>query len=155
MTSRTRPLTPKQLQFIEAYVTNNGNATQAAQTAGYKGNYNTVSSTAVENLQKPAIKDAIARRQRELAESGKLPDADRITQELWSIARDSTHDPSPRVSALRTLADIQGMLQGGRAELPEGLGKFLGMIADASRVRVVEAPAPRSLSASEDEPAQE
>ena len=61
-----RKLTLKQKAFIEEYLTNGGNGVKAAERAEYKGCYNTLGSIAVENLQKLAIKNAIAVRTKEL-----------------------------------------------------------------------------------------
>ena len=55
----TRKLTGKQQAFIENYCSNGYNGYQAAKSARYKGNYSTLGSIAVENLQKLAIKAAI------------------------------------------------------------------------------------------------
>lgn len=58
-----RRLTEKQRRFVEAYMGEAaGNATEAARLAGYKGNANQLGSIGTENLQKPAIQEAIALR---------------------------------------------------------------------------------------------
>lgn len=58
-----RKLTEKQRRFVEAYMGEAaGNATEAARLAGYKGNANQLGSIGTENLQKPAIAEAIAER---------------------------------------------------------------------------------------------
>jgi len=58
-TEKKKKLTLKQTQFIKHYFEQNGNGTQAAKLAGYKGNNNTLHVVAIENLQKPAIQEAI------------------------------------------------------------------------------------------------
>lgn len=55
-------LTPKQILFIDAYIANGGNGTQAAEDAGYKGSRETLAADAYENLNKPHIKAEIERR---------------------------------------------------------------------------------------------
>lgn len=55
-----RLLTTKQLRFIEFY---DGNATDAARKAGYKGNDVTLGAVGDENLKKPRIKAAIKARE--------------------------------------------------------------------------------------------
>lgn len=60
------PLTLKQKAFCDEYIRNGGNATQAAKTAGYKGNDNTLHTIGGENLRKPAISAYIAERQGEI-----------------------------------------------------------------------------------------
>lgn len=53
-------LTPKQLGFVLAYTgTARGNATEAAELAGYNGVPATLASIGAENLRKPAILEAI------------------------------------------------------------------------------------------------
>ena len=55
-------LTPKQILFIDCYIANGGNGTQAAEDAGYKGSRETLAAIAYENLNKPHIKAEIERR---------------------------------------------------------------------------------------------
>lgn len=56
-----RKLTPKMQAFVEAYAgPAQGNATEAARLAGYKGSANTLKSVGAENLAKPAIASALA-----------------------------------------------------------------------------------------------
>ena len=52
-------LTGKQELFIAHYVTNGFNATEAARSAGYKGNENGLAVTGSQNLRKPKIREAI------------------------------------------------------------------------------------------------
>jgi phage terminase small subunit len=54
-----KELTMKQQAFCAEYITNNGNGTQAALKAGYKGNKYTIKQVASENLAKPYIKEYI------------------------------------------------------------------------------------------------
>jgi len=51
----TEQLTGKQRVFIAAYLSNGFNATEAARTAGYKGNTATLGAVGYENLRKPLI----------------------------------------------------------------------------------------------------
>lgn len=53
-------LTPKQAAFVEAYLANGGNATEAAATAGYAGNRTTLAAVGSENLKKPLVVQALA-----------------------------------------------------------------------------------------------
>lgn len=57
---RAKKLTVKQQLFVDAY---NGNATDAARKAGYKGSNATLGAVGAENLRKPQIAEAIANRQ--------------------------------------------------------------------------------------------
>lgn len=60
-------LTAKQDAFVKAYLLNNGNATQAAITAGYSKK--TANEIGAENLAKPSIKEAIEKHQKKGEES--------------------------------------------------------------------------------------
>ena len=55
-------LTGKQRAFIDHWFENGYNGTEAARSAGYKGNDNTLAAVASENLTKPKIKKVIERR---------------------------------------------------------------------------------------------
>jgi hypothetical protein len=62
-----RKISHKQQKFINAYLGSaNGNATEAAKQAGYKGNRVTLQAIGSENLSKPLISQAI---DREMAKS--------------------------------------------------------------------------------------
>jgi hypothetical protein len=57
-----RKISHKQQKFINAYLgAANGNATEAAKLAGYKGNRHTLQAIGSENLSKPVISEAINR----------------------------------------------------------------------------------------------
>ncbi len=58
-------LTHKQANFIESFLSNGGNATQAARDAGYSGTPDTLKQVASENLAKPYIRRRIAERMQE------------------------------------------------------------------------------------------
>lgn len=60
-------LTNKQRLFVEFYLSNGLNATDAARRAGYKGNDVTLAAVGWENLRKPQIKSQIDQRLREAA----------------------------------------------------------------------------------------
>jgi phage terminase small subunit len=57
LTSKQGDLTSKQKLFVEAYLTNGGNGTQAALSAGYRAR--SAAQQASENLRKPEIQAAI------------------------------------------------------------------------------------------------
>lgn len=70
MPSRTpntvETLSEKQRRFVEAYMGEAaGNATKAAELAGYKGSYATIAAVARDNLRRPAIRAAIDQRAEE------------------------------------------------------------------------------------------
>jgi phage terminase small subunit len=80
-------LKTKQRLFVESYLSNGFNATEAARMAGYQGNDNTLSSVGYENLRKPEIAAAVSGRVNEAAMS-----ANEVLARLSSIARGSVSD---------------------------------------------------------------
>lgn len=80
-------LTGKQKVFIDAYLSNGFNATEAARTAGYKGDSNTLSSVGYENLRKPEILVVVNGRLNEAAMS-----ANEVLARLSRIARGEVDD---------------------------------------------------------------
>jgi phage terminase small subunit len=66
--TKQRPLTMKQRLFVEEYIQNNGNGTQAAIKAGYKGDEYNVKAIASRNLTKSNIKALIDKKKAEIAE---------------------------------------------------------------------------------------
>jgi hypothetical protein len=80
-------LTGKQQVFIDAYLSNGFNATDAARQAGYEGNENTLSSVGYENLRKPEIASEVSSRLNESAMS-----ANEVLERLSTIARGEVTD---------------------------------------------------------------
>jgi phage terminase small subunit len=80
-------LTTKQRLFVEYYLSNGFNATEAARAAGYKGNENTLSSVGYENLRKPEIAAVVSERVNEAAMG-----ANEVLARLSAIARGSVTD---------------------------------------------------------------
>ena len=69
-------LTPKQDDFVKAYLLNGGNATQAAIKAGYSEK--TAQQVGSENLLKPVIKNSLAKHQQKNDESYIWSKADKL-----------------------------------------------------------------------------
>lgn len=88
-------LTEKQKRFVEEYLVDL-NATQAARRAGYSGK--TAYSIGQENLRKPAIQAALARRQETYAKRVEWTVED-ILADLRTIATDPTQRPADRLKA--------------------------------------------------------
>ncbi len=88
MSKKWRP-TPKQALFIDEYFTCGMNATQAAIRAGYSKR--SAYSIGQENLKKPEIAEAIAKRQAMKAEKLQIT-ADDIARELHKIAFSNAAD---------------------------------------------------------------
>lgn len=75
-------LTGKQRVFVDAYLSNGFNATEAARAAGYRGNNNVLSVTGHENLRNPKISVIVKERLNEAAMS-----ANEVIARLSEIAR--------------------------------------------------------------------
>jgi phage terminase small subunit len=75
-------LTTKQRLFVESYLSNGFNATEAARTAGYKGKEHTLHVVGYENLRKPEIAAVVSERINEVAMS-----ANEVLARLTQIAR--------------------------------------------------------------------
>lgn len=99
-------LTGKQRKFVTEYLNGaNFNATAAAQRAGYKATKkHTFESIGSENLQKPAIKQAI-----DEFFAGAEVSAEETLRELSKLARGDSKD---KVRALALLASHHGLLDG-------------------------------------------
>lgn len=80
-------LTGKQQAFINAYLSNGFNATDAARQAGYEGNDITLAAVGYENLRKPQIATVINERVNEAAMS-----ANEVLARLSQIARGEVTD---------------------------------------------------------------
>lgn len=80
-------LTTKQRLFVESYLSNGFNATEAARVAGYKGNDVTLAAVGYENLRKPQIASVISERINEAAMS-----ANEVMARLSAIARGDIED---------------------------------------------------------------
>jgi phage terminase small subunit len=80
-------LTGKQQAFINAYLSNGFNATEAAREAGYEGNVNVLGVTGHENLRNPKIASIVQERLNEAAMS-----ANEVLARLSKIARGEVTD---------------------------------------------------------------
>ena len=83
----TDGLTTKQRLFVESYLSNGFNATEAARAAGYKGDSRTLAVVGFENLRKPNIAALVSARINEAAMS-----ANEVMARLSAIARGSVAD---------------------------------------------------------------
>lgn len=115
MTTAPPKLTLKRERFVGFYL-KHGNATQAYQQA-YNASPEVARRAASRLLTNVDVQQAIAIREQELAEADEATPA-AITAELWKLARHGDTSAS-RVSALRTLADIHGMMSGSQRDLPD------------------------------------
>lgn len=86
--------------FVEAYIANGGNATEAAKTAGYSAK--TAGVTGCQLLKDPNVSSAIAERSKSLAKKYELT-ADLVVK---SIVQELTFDPANLYQAGGQLKDI-------------------------------------------------
>jgi hypothetical protein len=92
-------LTAKQQLFCEFYIGEaNGNATESARLAGYKGSDETLRAIGSQNLTKLNISDVCRERVNEVALS-----ADKVLSELSEIALDKSEATRDRIAALQLL----------------------------------------------------
>ena len=99
MSGKEIKLTVKQQRFVDAY---DGNATEAARIAGYKGSDRTLTQVGAENLAKHYIADAIQKRLTKSAKKTIMSREDR--QEFWSeTIKDVEQDMSSRLRASELL----------------------------------------------------
>lgn len=124
-----RPLTMKQLLFIDAYLeTQNG--TESARRAGYKGNDNVLNQQAMDNLRNPTIARRVSQRLAPIIKRSKMS-ADQVLEELSDIAASDWRDHlqikmkdgevidaqlklGDKVKALEIMAKYHGLLQADR-----------------------------------------
>ena len=98
-------LTVKQDKFVKAYLLNNGNATQAAITAGYSKK--TANEIGAENLAKPSIKEAIEKHQKKGEESFIWSKKKKLEM-LEKIAEKATSD-DPEKGMINMVAAISAL----------------------------------------------
>lgn len=98
-----RRLTVKQKRFIEFF---EGNATEAARAAGYKGGENVLCQVGRENLTKPHIRALIE--EREHRKSSKKIATRSERQEFWTeVMTDAKNDMKHRLKASELLGKSQ------------------------------------------------
>jgi len=96
----TPKFTPKQQRFIDFY---DGNATDAARKAGYKGNDNTLAQMGDQNLRKLKITKAIKDRETKRNKS-KIADREE-RQQFWT---DSMRDPDIDIKDRQKASELLG-----------------------------------------------
>lgn len=93
--------TIKQRAFAAHYVTNGGNATEAARAAGYKGDDNALAVQGARNLRHPKVAP--------LVEAAAIPVEELVWQTIREVARD-TSEPHARTRSVELAAKIRGMM---------------------------------------------
>ena len=118
-TVKARPLTGKQLAFVNAYLANGFNALQAARSAGYSDSSDkALSVMGAQNLANPKIRSEINKRQAALQERGNVT-PDYIVGRLLTNADNSERD---------------GRYDWSNKSL-EIVGRHLGMFVDRSETK--------------------
>lgn len=128
-------LTNKQRLFVEAYLSNGLNATDAARRAGYKGNDVTLAAVGGENTRKPLIRARIDERLRQaamsadevlfrLTQQAKAPDMTEFIKLDWIYGPDLTGKMVPVDQALDI--DLDKIREAGLGHLIKGIRKTRG-----------------------------
>jgi phage terminase small subunit len=122
-------LTTKQQLFCEFYIgAANGNATEAARLAGYKGNDVTLTSVGAENLRKPHISALCKKRVQEAAMS-----ADAVLKHISAIALATNEATRDRLTALQLLGKFHKLFTDNLDLKSNGKGlTFAAIVALAS-----------------------
>lgn len=111
--------TGKQAKFVAAYLSNGLNGTEAARTAGYKGNDKTLAVVAYENLRKPNVRVEI-----DEALKANAMSRDEVLHRISEQARGSIFD----VSDIQVIDAEQGYIQVNpslAAALQKGTGHLI------------------------------
>lgn len=103
-----KKLTPKQERFIQEYLNNGFNATQAAIAAGYKEK--TAAVTGAENLRKPYIREIIDKHAEKVDEKFELTN-EYLIESFKAIAEDPDANKGDRIRALENLAKHRGFYE--------------------------------------------
>ena len=99
-----KSFTTKQLKFIELY---NGNGTETARLAGYKGDDTTLSVTAYDNLRNPRIVEAIKKRHDVEMQPAIMTRV--LRQKFWQdVLKDETLPMKERIRASELLGKSEG-----------------------------------------------
>lgn len=101
-------LTPKQRNFVLAYLSNNGNGTAAARTAGYKGTEGSLAVTASRLLTNAKVSRALAEQAAPVLRR-KVLDAEQVLTRLSEEATDKDNFPPNRTKALDLLGRYLGL----------------------------------------------
>lgn len=111
-------LTVRELAFVTAYMANGGNATQAAEDAGYKSqSRDALGHRASELLRKPAINKEI-RKRLQAREDAKIADATEIMQFYTSVMRGEILDQFGIEASLDTRIKAANEMAKHKIELP-------------------------------------
>ena len=132
-----KPLTIKQQRFVNCY---DGNATQAAKDAGYKGSNNTLRKVGFENLTKPNVKQAI--RDREKKRNRKLIADREARQEFWTdIMNDENADMKDRLRASELLGRSEADFTDKQISTNPETQNIMSLVADmVNKARQLPAP---------------
>lgn len=123
-------LTPKQQRFVDVW---DGNGTEAARKAGYKGNDNTLCSVGKENLRKPHILQAI--KDREAKRRSSLIATREERQQFWTaVLRDEIGDEPQDIKDRLRAAELLGKSEGDFIDRKEITGANGGPIETKQQI---------------------
>lgn len=124
MTTRMGTLTSKQRAFVNAYVSNGQNGTQAAREAGYKGNDNVLGVTAHDLLKVPKVQEAIQGllgKAIAKAERGAIGDLAETLEYLFTVQRANVGDYMAEAGEVLDPAKVKTAPAGLFRMTPKGL----------------------------------
>ena len=132
-------LTNKQRLFVEFYLSNGLNATDAARRAGYKGNYQTLRAIASQNLTKTTIRTLIDKRLEEaamnanevlyrLTEQAKAPDMTQFLEMKDTYIQHPILDGEVMFNGVTLTVDLNKIQELGLGHLIKSIGQTSGGI---------------------------
>ena len=117
MEQKEYKLTPKQIAFCDAYLTNGFNGTQACITAGYSPK--TAKEQATRLLTNVHVQEYIKDKQKPLAEKFKVT-REYLVEKLNNVILDDVKD-SVYIKAIEVLAKMTGLNEPEKIELSGGI----------------------------------
>lgn len=119
---KTYDISPLHMEFIETYLANGYNASQAYRTVFKNENMATATSAAVKIMARPDAKAYLAKRSKEIFESLHIT-AERIIEELAKVGfvpvESEKVAPQVKVQALDKLSKIYGLYEQKKEEAPQ------------------------------------
>lgn len=122
-------MTPKQITFCQTYLANGFNAKEAAKEAGYTGDDKTLSSYSAKLLQKPQIKDFLAKKAEAASERADLT-IDKVLDDLELAKQIALGKKDPETGEYRK-AELTPFLKATEMQ-----GKYLKMFTDKIEVEI-------------------
>lgn len=106
--AKPKALNQRQFRFVEEYLANGGNATEAAKAAGFKGTPRALQVTGARTLKNRAVAKLIADRRKQLAKKGNTR-IERI-RDFWAQVMDNPRGKlADRLKASELLGKSEGV----------------------------------------------